>query len=213
MFAYALTVTSFVIAISFFIASRRDPGYLRPELGFMELLSKIDPCEMCPDCEILRTPRSKHCAICNRCVERFDHHCPWLNNCVGVYNHNPYLIFIMSLLTVLILIVASSVLMLVDECHPRQHPTDEICPLVELCIGCKILWLRYSMLLVTTLIALFFGGPACALCYVHFKNYSAAKTTNERFTKANVRADSEFSESVGSVADLRSMFDNDNNPG
>ena len=84
--------------------------------------------------------------------------------------------------------------------------------MVELCFGCKILWLRYTMLLVTTLIALFFGGPATALCFVHFKNYSAAKTTNERFAAGGrARADSEFSESVGSAADLRSMLDSEEN--
>ena len=172
---------SFIVAISFFIASRRDPGYLRPDIDFMEVLSKVHPCEMCPDCEVLRTPRSKHCAICNRCVERFDHHCPWLNNCVGVYNHNPYLIFILSLLLVLILIISSCITVLFDECHPRENPTGGVCPLIELCFGCKLIWVRYIMLLVTGLIAMFFGGPATALCIVHIKNYSAAKTTNERF--------------------------------
>jgi len=120
--------------VAFATASRRDPGYLRPELPFINLLSRVHPCEMCPDCEVLRTPRSKHCAICNRCVERFDHHCPWINNCVGIYNHNPFLVFIISLLTVLILIVASSIAMLTDECKPKFN-SDE-CPLKELCFGC-----------------------------------------------------------------------------
>lgn len=176
------------------------------------MLAKVHPCEMCPDCEVLRTPRSKHCAICNRCVERFDHHCPWLNNCVGIYNHNPYLIFIMSLLTVLLLIVASCLTMIFDECQPHLHHNDEVCPLIEFCFGCENIPLRYSMLLATTLISLFFGGPASVLCFVHIKNYSAAKTTNERFTR-NQRVDSEVSENLGSVADLRaSLVGNDNRP-
>ncbi len=159
-----------MLAVSFFIASQRDPGYLRPELPFIDLLSKIHPSEMCPDCEVLRTPRSKHCAICNRCVERFDHHCPWTNNCIGIYNHNPYLVFIMSLLLDIILIVASSILMLADECEPKKNGNDK-CPLIEMCFGCEMIWLRYVMLAVTLIISLFFAGPACALCYVHIKNY------------------------------------------
>jgi hypothetical protein len=111
---------SLVLAISFIAASAKDPGYLKPEMPFIDLLAKVHPCEMCPDCEVLRTPRSKHCAICNKCVERFDHHCPWINNCVGIYNHRPFFIFITSLLIVLILICSSSVVMLTNECYPRR---------------------------------------------------------------------------------------------
>ena len=85
----------------------------------MELLRKVHPCEMCPDCRVIRTSRSKHCAICNLCVERFDHHCPWINNCVGIGNHNAFIVFITTLLLILVLIVASSIFTLVDECHPN----------------------------------------------------------------------------------------------
>jgi palmitoyltransferase len=141
-------------------------------MEFIDILSKIHPCEMCPDCEVLRTPRSKHCSICNRCVERFDHHCPWLNNCVGIYNHNPFLVFIISLLIVLFLIIASSVFMLADECYPRLEGDDN-CPLIRFCFGCKIIYLRYTMLLITLLISLFFGVPATILCYVHLRNFMA----------------------------------------
>lgn len=62
----------------------------------MELLQKFSPTDLCPDCEVIRTRRSRHCAICNVCVERYDHHCPWINNCVGVRNHNAFLAFLAS---------------------------------------------------------------------------------------------------------------------
>ena len=51
---------------------------------------------LCPECEVIRTNRSRHCSICNKCVERFDHHCPWINNCVGVRNHNAFIFFLVS---------------------------------------------------------------------------------------------------------------------
>lgn len=54
----------------------------------------IDPIQLCPTCEVVKSPRSKHCNVCDRCVERMDHHCPWLNNCVGITNHIYFLLMI-----------------------------------------------------------------------------------------------------------------------
>lgn len=57
-----------------------------------ELLSNNDCAGICPECEILKPARSKHCEICNRCVGIYDHHCPWINNCVGSKYFPPNLI-------------------------------------------------------------------------------------------------------------------------
>lgn len=92
-------ILGIAVVTSYTIASARDPGKLRPNfksVTFLDLLLKFNPTELCPDCKIIRTSRSRHCAICNVCVERFDHHCPWINNCVGVRNHGAFLIFLMS---------------------------------------------------------------------------------------------------------------------
>ncbi|KAF6254067.1 DHHC palmitoyltransferase-domain-containing protein [Scenedesmus sp. NREL 46B-D3] len=44
----------------------------------------------CWTCGVERNLRSKHCPLCNRCVERFDHHCPVIGNCVGARNHRTF---------------------------------------------------------------------------------------------------------------------------
>jgi palmitoyltransferase len=74
-----------ITVLSHMIAVCKDPGHLKSAKGvpFLELMKVFDPVLLCPDCETVRTDRSRHCSICNKCVERFDHHCPWINNCVG----------------------------------------------------------------------------------------------------------------------------------
>ncbi len=55
------------------LAAFREPGYLTNDgISFMTLLKRFDPTNLCPDCEVIRTSRSRHCSICGRYVERFD---------------------------------------------------------------------------------------------------------------------------------------------
>ena len=75
----------------------------------MEMMKIFDPVLLCADCEVVRTDRSRHCSICNRCVERFDHHCPWVNNCVGLGNHGVFMCFLVSMLTLLVVTFISIV--------------------------------------------------------------------------------------------------------
>ena len=58
----------------------------------------VEPLTLCPDCLVIRTPRSRHCSVCNQCVERYDHHCPWINNCVGAKNHSFFMCFVSSVI-------------------------------------------------------------------------------------------------------------------
>ena len=59
-------VTLFVF-LAFFLASCKDAGSLEPmdNYNFMELLRDINPADLCPECQVIRTARSRHCAICN----------------------------------------------------------------------------------------------------------------------------------------------------
>ena len=176
--AFIIAALAPFIALSFFVASAKDPGYLRPQHDFLEMLTKIHPCEMCPDCLVLRTPRSRHCAICNRCVERFDHHCPWLNNCVGIRNHNSFIIFLVSLSLELVAIVISCLVTLISPCQ-------DDCPLDELCVGggCDIVWLRDIVIVLSIVVTMFFSAPVLFLSIVQIRNFTLNKTSNERFAR------------------------------
>jgi palmitoyltransferase len=91
--------STLLVIITFLFASCLDPGKLKPvdDRTFLELMRDINPADLCPECKVIRTARSRHCPICKQCVERYDHHCPWVNNCVGIKNHNSFLFFLIAI--------------------------------------------------------------------------------------------------------------------
>ena len=82
----------------------KDPGYIKRDekIDFLDVLETFEANSLCPDCEVIRTPRCRHCNICNRCVDRFDHHCPWVNNCIGKGNYYLFYTFVTSQLAYLV---------------------------------------------------------------------------------------------------------------
>ena len=56
----------------------------------------------CPKCRIIKTDKTVHCIICDRCVRDFDHHCDALNICINADNMSLYKKFIYIFLTYLI---------------------------------------------------------------------------------------------------------------
>lgn len=82
-------ITLMILSFLFFLLSwLKNPGYSRKieekKPLLLELVQNYNPSEICQDCEILKSKRSRHCDTCRKCIEVFDHHCPWINNCVGV---------------------------------------------------------------------------------------------------------------------------------
>ncbi|KAG5472343.1 hypothetical protein LSCM1_03742 [Leishmania martiniquensis] len=47
------------------------------------------PIFFCRTCQVAKGPRTRHCKVCDNCVDEMDHHCPWTNCCIGRSNY-PY---------------------------------------------------------------------------------------------------------------------------
>lgn len=66
----------------------------------------------CQWCHIILTSsQTKHCSLCNKCIQGFDHHCKWLNQCIGSRN---YFHFVISITSACILCVAMFLLSVVE---------------------------------------------------------------------------------------------------
>uniref|UniRef100_A0A0E9XD70 Palmitoyltransferase n=1 Tax=Anguilla anguilla TaxID=7936 RepID=A0A0E9XD70_ANGAN len=87
----------------FYQCCSRDPGTVTKENHFAQVQvyqydrNLFHPGVSCPTCLLVKPARSKHCRVCNRCVQRFDHHCVWINNCVGAQNIRHFLLYLVCL--------------------------------------------------------------------------------------------------------------------
>jgi palmitoyltransferase len=154
-----------------FYLSNSDPGYVKPLNDdpdlFFKLLITYDPESLCPDCQIMKTARCRHCNFCDRCIERFDHHCPWINNCVGEENFKLFYLFVV--LQLLYLSIQQFILIKYLYTFPSSG-----------------LW--YIFLLI--IILCFFVLSLSLLCYVQSINLLTGYTTCERYTKGGHRRSS-----------------------
>lgn len=156
-------------------------------MDFLRLMDLVDPIQLCPDCLVIRTPRSRHCTTCNRCVERFDHHCPWINNCVGINNHMWFMMFLVSLICTICIVSTGTMMALLDvnreqnidraklfyELLPDEYPVDTW---VFNVASYLVLGICFTFLL-----------PVLFLFYIQLSGFCMNRTTNERFSRKKVR--------------------------
>ena len=98
----------------------KNPGYkyIENQNGINPLIKLIednkDIKNYCPKCFIPEVNGIKHCIICDKCVEGFNHHCFWINKCIGKKNKLIYLLFLFISLIYTLDSIYISILSLLD---------------------------------------------------------------------------------------------------
>lgn len=146
-------------------------------------MQSVDPLHLCPECYVVKTPRSRHCGVCNKCIERYDHHCPWVNNCIGIKNHRSFMLFITFLIVTMVTIFINCIGELLNL--QSQAMLDE--SMLNYDFLPKELVVNRSLYIVlnwvTIILTGFFLLPVFLLLYIQVKNFLKNRTTNERFSK------------------------------
>ncbi len=90
-----------LVFILYIILSFSNPGKMI-NYNFQNLLDIVeqgnDAEDFCPYCLVKNKFRSKHCLVCQCCVDEFDHHCFWVGNCIGKKNYTLFFIFLVYIL-------------------------------------------------------------------------------------------------------------------
>ena len=80
--------------------------------------------EFCPQCLVKNKFRSKHCLICQICIDEFDHHCFWVGNCIGKDNYTLFFIFLIYILINTLFNIGVNIYYLINEMGSAEAETE-----------------------------------------------------------------------------------------
>ena len=126
----------------------------------------------CYSCYLFRPPRTSHCAVCDNCVERFDHHCLWLGTCVGKHNYKYFYALLSSLNFNAIFQIVFGIVTLLSEVKKIKNKENKGYAFI-ITIGCIIL---YNLLF----IIIFIGKLFILHTYLVFKGLTFYEYSKEK---------------------------------
>eukprot|EP01029_Cantina_marsupialis_P005415 TRINITY_DN15871_c0_g1_i1.p1 TRINITY_DN15871_c0_g1~~TRINITY_DN15871_c0_g1_i1.p1 ORF type:complete len:375 (+),score=67.55 TRINITY_DN15871_c0_g1_i1:66-1190(+) len=181
----------FIIFVSNLMVNMVKPGYVTKEekgASPYEYDGIVFQKSVCRTCETIKPARSKHCAVCDVCVHRFDHHCIWLNQCVGKHNYKWFLTFLMSHVGMMVY-GATLVLLILKTISERDNywggtytnPTTGEQSGATWLIVVRYIMFRHTGLCGLLMMSSVMGIALGAFTIYHFAMAAGNFTTNENF--------------------------------
>jgi hypothetical protein len=180
MLSTTLCMTKFLC--TFIVMTYKKPGYVEadPQLNWSEVVEKVPSKHLCFECKVIRPPRSQHCNVCNKCVDRYEAHSFWTNNCVGRLNSGYYFAWVFYVwLNVFLLGWISMSTIRITACE-IDH-----CIYEPLCVGCHNLYVHYFVCYFDMIVCFGFMIPATYHLWIQCANFGKNETTYERFARKN----------------------------
>ena len=195
-FMISTTLISVKLFAAWYFSWRSKPGYVEQDssvdtesknkLEFGELLRKLPANKLCPDCKVIKPPRSHHCQVCNKCTDRYETHCVWLNNCIGRGNSNLHMVFVFYVwLDVFLLGWISMTMIGVTECAEVGDVYDTPCFYKALCVGCHNHFIHYLVAWGDMIICFFFFFVTTWPMIRTWINYCKNETSYEGFVRSS----------------------------
>ena len=159
---YSFSLSTLIYIIFYTYVASSDPGTIVKKNNdtWVDIINNGKNInKMCPYCMVEQNKFTKHCFLCNKCIEAFDHHCHWINNCVGYSNKPIFLAFVISLLVTLAIdsIVCFNVLLVQSDEKSNKYWMDNI-------------YFRNIYCGFVLLMSLFFIFPVSYLIFMQVKN-------------------------------------------
>ena len=98
------------------VKPQRDFNYLKSLIKINENLNNY-----CYRCYIRKAKGLKHCIVCDKCYENFDHHCYWINKCIAKSNYVVFIVFLVETEIYLNVLLLLNILGLLSNIHLWRH--------------------------------------------------------------------------------------------
>ena len=98
-----------------------------------------DTYNICVKCIRMKKANTVHCAVCNLCIDDWDHHCFWLNTCISKNNMKIFTFFLITIISFLFINIIFSLSFLITYFEIDGHFLNNIFTNKEYNKGNKII--------------------------------------------------------------------------